>query len=65
LKSYQIQRPDPKPKVLNSLDDPFGFDNDQQNKEGEQGGADRPATAPDSKPEANEKPEPEAEARPQ
>ncbi len=34
-------------------------------KLGEQDGARQPATAPDSKPEGNEKPEPELEGRPQ
>jgi hypothetical protein len=35
------------------------------NSKVEQDGADQPATAPESKPEGNEKPEPESEVRPQ
>ena len=38
---------------------------DSQSEIAEQGGADQPATAPESKPEGNQKPEPESEVRPQ
>jgi hypothetical protein len=38
---------------------------EEERNEAEQGGADQPATAPESKPEGNSKPEPESEGRPQ
>lgn len=41
LKAYQIQRPDPKPKKVNTSDDPFGFENDKE----EEGAAEQSATA--------------------
>jgi len=37
----------------------------RENQNGEQGGADQPATAPESKPQGNHKPKPESEVRPQ
>lgn len=52
-------------RILRTIDTLLEVTSARVNQQAEQGGADQPATAPDSKPEGNQNPQPDSEVRPQ